>query len=53
MLPTASVSGYYFWNPEARYFGIGRIGEDQLADYAARKGIPVERARTLLGPQLA
>jgi len=53
MLPTASVSGYYFWNPEARYFGIGRIGDDQLADYAARKGIPVERARTLLGPQLA
>ncbi|MHA1113447.1 MAG: methionine synthase [Alphaproteobacteria bacterium] len=53
MLPASSVSGYYFWNPEARYFGIGRIGADQLADYAARKGIAVERARTLLASQLS
>ena len=40
MLPGASVSGYYFWHPEARYFGLGRIGRDQLEDYARRKGWP-------------
>ena len=39
MLPTASVSGWYFWRPEARYFGTGMIGEDQVADLAARKGM--------------
>ena len=38
MLPPASVSGYYFWRPEAHYFGVGRIGRDQLDDYARRKG---------------
>jgi 5-methyltetrahydrofolate--homocysteine methyltransferase len=37
MVPGASVSGLYFWRPEARYFGLGRIGRDQLADYARRK----------------
>ena len=41
MWPGASVSGYYLWNPASHYFGVGRIGRDQLADYAARKGVPV------------
>jgi len=38
MLPAASVSGWYFAHPEAHYFGLGRIGRDQVADYSARKG---------------
>ncbi len=38
MLPAASVSGYYFWRPEAQYFGVGKIGKDQVEDYALRKG---------------
>jgi 5-methyltetrahydrofolate--homocysteine methyltransferase len=38
MIPGASVSGLYFWHPDAHYFGLGRIGSDQLVDYAARKG---------------
>jgi 5-methyltetrahydrofolate--homocysteine methyltransferase len=42
MVPTAAVSGYYFAHPEARYFGIGRIGRDQVEDYAARKGMSIE-----------
>ena len=45
MLPAASVSGYYFWHPQAAYFGLGRIGRDQLDDYAHRKGMPVEAWR--------
>jgi len=53
MLPAASVSGYYFWRPEAHYFGVGRIGRDQTADYAARKGLPLEEAERLLAPNLA
>jgi 5-methyltetrahydrofolate--homocysteine methyltransferase len=48
MLPPASVSGFYFWRPEAHYFGLGRIGPDQLEDYARRKGwSPTEAARWL------
>ena len=48
MLPPASVCGYYFWRPEARYFGLGRIGADQRDDYARRKGwSPAETARWL------
>jgi 5-methyltetrahydrofolate--homocysteine methyltransferase len=39
MFPTASVSGYYFANPKAKYFGVGKIAEDQLKDYAERKNI--------------
>ncbi|HNS39715.1 MAG TPA: methionine synthase, partial [Promineifilum sp.] len=42
MVPTAAVSGYYFAHPEARYYGIGRIGRDQVEDYAARKSMSVE-----------
>ncbi|MDH3233941.1 MAG: methionine synthase, partial [Alphaproteobacteria bacterium] len=52
MLPTAAVSGYYFWHPEARYFGIGRIERDQVADYAKRKGWDVSEAERWLAPVL-
>jgi 5-methyltetrahydrofolate--homocysteine methyltransferase len=52
MLPPASVSGLYFWRPEAHYFGLGRIGGDQLADYARRKGWPLEVAARWLAPNL-
>ncbi|MGI9546223.1 MAG: methionine synthase [Flavobacteriaceae bacterium] len=53
MWPAASVSGYYFANREARYFGLGKIKEDQVQDYAKRKGIELEKARKWLGPNLA
>jgi 5-methyltetrahydrofolate--homocysteine methyltransferase len=53
MLPAASVSGWYFSHPESRYFGIGKIGQDQLGDYAARKGLSAAEARRLLRPVLA
>jgi len=53
MLPAASVSGYYFWRPEATYFGVGRIGNDQLSDYAERKDESVEVMRRWLAPNLA
>jgi 5-methyltetrahydrofolate--homocysteine methyltransferase len=52
MRPASSVSGLYFAHPEARYFGLGNIGPDQLADYAERKGWSVEHARTWLAPNL-
>ena len=52
MWPAASVCGYYFWNPASHYFGIGRIGRDQLADYAERKGIPLADAARWLAPNL-
>ena len=52
MLPTASVSGWYFAHPESRYFGIGKINQGQLEDYASRKGISVEQAERLLSPNL-
>ena len=50
MLPAASVSGWYLAHPDSRYFGIGKIGRDQLADYAERLGISEERAEALLRP---
>ena len=53
MWPGASVSGYYLWNPASHYFGVGRIGRDQLADYASRKGIPLTEAARWLAPNLA
>jgi 5-methyltetrahydrofolate--homocysteine methyltransferase len=53
MWPGAAVSGYYFWNPASAYFGLGRIGRDQLADYAGRKGIPLADAARWLAPNLA
>ncbi len=52
MLPAASVSGWYFAHPESRYFGVGRIGEDQVADYAHRRGVDVATARARLRPNL-
>ena len=53
MLPAASVSGWYFSHPDARYFGVARIGRDQLKDYAARKQISVEEAERWLRPVLS
>ena len=53
MWPAASVSGYYFGNPEARYFGLGKIKEDQVEDFANRKGIPVKEATRWLAPNIA
>jgi 5-methyltetrahydrofolate--homocysteine methyltransferase len=52
MFPTAAVSGYYFAHPESAYFGLGRIGKDQVADYAARKGLAVETVERWLAPNL-
>jgi 5-methyltetrahydrofolate--homocysteine methyltransferase len=52
MLPTASVSGMYFSHPEARYFGIGKLGRDQITDYAQRKGMSVEVVERWLSPVL-
>ena len=53
MLPAASVSGLYLWHPEAHYFGVGRMGADQLEDYARRAGMPVDEAARWLAPNLA
>jgi 5-methyltetrahydrofolate--homocysteine methyltransferase len=52
MLPGASVSGFYFWHPDARYFGLGRIDRDQVDDYAVRKGWSVDEAQRWLAPNL-
>ncbi len=53
MWPAASVSGYYLAHPQARYFGLGKISEDQLKDYAKRKNINLEEARKWLRPNLS
>jgi 5-methyltetrahydrofolate--homocysteine methyltransferase len=52
MLPTSAVSGFYFAHRDAEYFGVARIGRDQLEDYAARRGVPVEEAERWLRPNL-
>lgn len=52
MYPTAAVSGWYFSHPESKYFGIGKIGRDQLENYAKRKNMPVEVAERWLSPNL-
>jgi 5-methyltetrahydrofolate--homocysteine methyltransferase len=52
MLPAASVSGFYIAHPDATYFAVGKIGEDQLADFARRSGIDAESARRQLAPNL-
>ncbi|MBQ4916040.1 methionine synthase [Maribacter sp. MMG018] len=52
MWPSAAVSGYYFANKEAKYFGLGKIKEDQVSDYANRKGIPLDEARKWLAPNI-
>jgi 5-methyltetrahydrofolate--homocysteine methyltransferase len=52
MVPGASVSGLYFGHPAARYFTVGRIGRDQVVDYAARKGMSIEETERWLAPNL-
>ena len=52
MNPAASVSGWYFSHPESCYFGLGKIGEDQVKDYALRKGMSVEEVERWLKPNL-
>ena len=52
MLPTASVSGWYFAHPESRYFGVAKINQQQVEDYAKRKGVSVGDAEKLLSPNL-
>jgi 5-methyltetrahydrofolate--homocysteine methyltransferase len=52
MTPAASVSGLYFSHPDARYFTVGRVGRDQVQDYAARKGEPLEEVERWLAPNL-
>jgi cobalamin-dependent methionine synthase I len=52
MKPHASVSGLMLAHPEARYFNLGKIGEDQLRDYARRRGLPVEVCRKFLAGNL-
>ena len=53
MWPAAAVSGYYFANKEAKYFGLGKITDDQLTDFATRKGITKDKAEKWLYPNLA
>jgi 5-methyltetrahydrofolate--homocysteine methyltransferase len=52
MLPTAAVSGFYFAHPDSQYFGVARIGRDQLEDYATRRGIDLPTAERWLRPNL-
>ena len=52
MMPAASVSGLYLSHPQAKYFNVGRIGRDQLEDYATRKGWTIEEAERWLAPNL-
>jgi 5-methyltetrahydrofolate--homocysteine methyltransferase len=53
MWPGAAVSGLYFSHPDSRYFGLGKIGRDQVTDYAARKGWTLQEAERWLGPNLS
>ena len=53
MMPAASVSGWYFAHPEAHYFGVGKIGRDQVEDYTRRRGIESSEAERLLSPNLS
>ena len=52
MWPAASVSGIYLAHPQARYFDVGRLGRDQVEDYAARKGIGLADAERMLSSRL-
>lgn len=52
MTPAAAVSGFYLAHPQAQYFGVGKIAQDQLEDYALRRGVEVEEARRWLAPVL-
>ncbi|RZJ50558.1 MAG: methionine synthase [Chryseobacterium sp.] len=53
MWPASSVSGYYFGNPKSKYFGLGKIKEDQVTDYAKRRNVPLEYAQKWLNPNIA
>src|SRR5690606_11439377 len=53
MYPTSAVSGFYFAHPDSKYFGLGKIEEDQVESYAARKGISKQQAERWLSPNLA
>jgi 5-methyltetrahydrofolate--homocysteine methyltransferase len=53
MLPASSVSGFYFAHPDSQYFGVARIGADQVEDYARRRGVEVAQAQAWLRPNLA
>ncbi len=53
MYPAAAVSGFYFSHPESQYFAVGKVGRDQVEDYARRKGAPVEEVERWLAPNLA
>jgi 5-methyltetrahydrofolate--homocysteine methyltransferase len=52
MMPTAAVSGFYFGHPESQYFGVARIGRDQLEEYAERRGVDIATAERCLRPNL-
>ena len=52
MRPAASVSGLYFCHPQARYFNVGKLGRDQVEDYAHRKEMTLEEAERWLAPHL-
>ncbi len=52
MMPTASVSGFYFAHPQSKYFGLGKIEKDQVEDYAVRKGMEVREVERWMGPNL-
>jgi 5-methyltetrahydrofolate--homocysteine methyltransferase len=53
MTPAAAVSGLIFAHPDSRYFTVGRLGRDQIEDYAARRGMPVAEVERWLRPNLA
>jgi 5-methyltetrahydrofolate--homocysteine methyltransferase len=53
MYPAAAVSGFYFSHPESQYFAVGKVGRDQIEDYARRKGVPVGEVERWLAPNLA
>jgi 5-methyltetrahydrofolate--homocysteine methyltransferase len=52
MLPTSAVSGFYFAHPDSAYFGVARVGPDQLAEYAGRRGVDLDTATRWLRPNL-
>jgi 5-methyltetrahydrofolate--homocysteine methyltransferase len=52
MTPAASVSGFYLAHPDATYFNVGKIGDDQVKDLAQRSGVDEQRVRLFLGPNL-
>ena len=52
MLPTAAVSGFYFGHPDSEYFGVARVGGDQVEEYAARRGVDLPTTERWLRPNL-